>query len=223
MARWGVSITTWLVPETQRDLAPERYHAGYKPNVIEPVEAVIYHYTASVSAKGTARWLTMEDDVFLSVHFLIERDGTTRQFIPLEERGAHAGGKSSKLFGTGNVNGRTIGVEVMNVGPLRVGPEGELVTFAGGAFKGVPVSAGGQKINGEAYPSTMWEAYGPEQVDALCNLTSSLCAHFQLLAGDPDGRLIGHEHVDPSRKADPGPAFPWEIVRSAAVPPTADL
>lgn len=209
-------MATWIVPPNHRDLAPERYHSGYKPNVIQPIEAVIYHFTTGLKASGTKRWLTTEDDAFLSCHFLVSRGGTVWQMIPLEERGAHAGGSSSKLFGRGNVNGRTIGIEMMNVGPLHVDDAGELVDAYNRPFKGSPVSAGGSKINGEPYPSRMWEAYPTDLLDSVCKLTAQLCKHFPILLNDPLTRLVGHEHVDPKRKSDPGPAFPWEIIRRAA-------
>jgi len=206
-------VNRWLVPEKDQDLAADRYHPGYKPGVIQDVEAVIVHYTGSQSARGTRRWLTMDDEVFVSVHFIVERDGTVKQLIPLDERGAHAGGKSSKLFGKGNVNGRTIGIELMNVGPL-VEKDGDFVTLSGKPFTGSGVSAGGRHPGRDSdYPHTSWEAYGPAQLDALVELLKKLAAEFPILGTDPIARVTGHENVDPTRKMDPGPAFPWDIVR----------
>lgn len=206
----------WLVEEKFRKLAAERYHDGYKAAVIQPVDAVVYHYTGSTRASGTARWLTMDDDYFISVHFLVERDGTVRQFIPLNERGAHAGGKTSKLFGGGNVNGRTIGIEIMNVGPIV--PDGDgWKTLSKKKFDGVGVSAGGKHPGRDSnYEHTQWEAYGPEQMAALVGLTKQLCTEFPILLQGLEERLTGHENVDPSRKTDPGPAFPWKIIHDAA-------
>lgn len=208
-------VTRWIVPESYRKLAPDRYHEGYKPSTIKDIEAVIVHYTASTKPGATRRWLTTDDDVFVSVHFTVERDGRTWQMIPLDERGAHAGGKSSKLFGKGNVNGRTIGIEIMNVGPLEF-KDGELWTTGRFAkeFKGAPISAGGSRPErDDDYPYTSWEAYPPKQIDGVVKLLTKLVDEFPILKIDPHKRITGHENVDPSRKIDPGPAFPWEIVR----------
>lgn len=203
----------WLVPDKHRDLAADRYHPGYKPTVIQPVEAVIIHYTGSTKAGATRNWLTMDDDVFVSVHFILERDGTVKQLIPLDERGAHAGGRTSKLNGKGNVNGRTIGIEIMNVGPIEENGEGELVTIGRHSkpFQGTGVSAGGKHPGlGTDYRYTMWEAYGPKQLDSLCTLMRQLADEIPALNNRK--AWTGHENVDPTRKMDPGPAFPWTVV-----------
>lgn len=203
----------WIVPEENRDEAADRYHEGYKPHVIQDVEAVIVHYTGSTKPRGTRKWLSMADDYFVSVHFIIDRDGTIWQLIALDERGAHAGGKSSKLFDKGNVNGRTIGIEIMNAGPLKF-EDGELKTLSGKKFTGAPISAGGSRPErDDDYEYTSWEAYPPVQIDAVVELLKKLSDEFPVLKTNPYMRITGHENVDPSRKMDPGPAFPWEIVR----------
>jgi N-acetyl-anhydromuramyl-L-alanine amidase AmpD len=202
----------WLVPEEQRKLAADRYYTGYKPHIIQPIEAAILHYTGSVSFSGTRKWLTDEDDTFLSVHFLIPRDGEVWQHIPLNERGAHAGGATSRLFGKGNVNGRTVGIELMNVGPV-VEQGGELQTLSKRPFKFSATCAGGDRPTGGKYPYESWEAYPPAQLSSLVGLLKQLVLEFPILAEDPFSRVTGHENVDPTRKLDPGPAFPWELVR----------
>lgn len=209
-------MTEWIVEERYRDPAPDRYGVGYKPEIVKPVEAVIYHYTASMKPGPTRRWLTMGDEVFVSAHFLVERSGVVWQMIPLNERGAHAGGRTSKLFDKNNVNGRTIGIEIMNVGPL-VRRGDDYYTLAGKRFDGAMVCAGGKHPGRDTdYPYTVWEAYSPLQIDAVCELTKQLCCEFPDLTHGPEYRLTGHENVDPSRKTDPGPAFPWKAIHDAA-------
>jgi len=146
----------------------------------------------------------------VSAHFLVERDGTILQMAALDERTWHAGGASSKLFGTGNVNGRTIGIEVMNVGPVIANSAGQYETTFGKRF-------GGRLLHVDAEPGKygMWEAYDESQVQALIKLTRDLKQLYPILASEPDERLLGHEHVDPTRKMDPGPVFPWDRIRTA--------
>ena len=223
----------WLVGESSRRLTPNRYHAGYKASRIEDVEAVIYHYTGSRRPTSTLNWLLMsKDDIValyrrkglsgpypspVSAHFLVERNGQVWQLASLDERCWHAGGRSSKLFDKGNVNGRTIGIEIMCVGP--VVPKGDgWATPNGKSFTGPMVSAGGKRPGREDdYPYTSWEAYRPAQMDALVELTKKLVAEFPILTQGPEYRLTGHENVDPSRKMDVGPHFPWKLIRDAAV------
>jgi N-acetyl-anhydromuramyl-L-alanine amidase AmpD len=204
-------MNDWIVEERYRDPAPDRYGAGYKPEIVQPVEAVIYHYTASTRPGATRNWLTMDDEVFVSSHFVVERSGIVWQLIPLHERGAHA-----KLFDKSNVNGRTVGIEIMNVGPL-VRRGDDYFTLAGKRFDGAMVCAGGKHPGlGTDYRHTVWEAFGPMQMDAVCELTKKLCHEFPILMQVPEQRLTGHENVDPTRKTDPGPAFPWSLVIGAA-------
>jgi len=103
-------VGIWLVDEQHRVVTPDRYHAGYRPEKIKEIEGVIYHFTASTRPDPTRRWLTRKDKYYVSAHFLVDRDGETWQMAALDERTYHAGGPSSKMFGRGNVNGRTIGI-----------------------------------------------------------------------------------------------------------------
>lgn len=207
----------WLVEEQYRFLAPDRYHAAYQPHRIQPIEGVVYHYTASTKKDPARNWLTAKDDAFVSAHFLIDRDGTIEQLAPLTDRTFHAGG--SRFLGRGAVNERTIGIEIVNVGPL-VGYGGYFWTVDGAGnrarkFQGSMVSA-----KSPSHPYTIWEAYSVPAMEAVCRLTRVLTELFPSLLADRNGtrypRLVGHEEIDPKRKMDPGPAFPWELVWAAA-------
>lgn len=180
--------------------------------MIEPIEAVIYHYTGSTRPEPTKRWLTMKDEHYVSAHFLVERDGTVWQMAPMDERTFHAGGRSSKLFGKGNTNGRSIGIEVMNVGPV-THKDGEYRTSFDKKFEGRPLYCSQEAAL--KYGFGIWEDYDEPQVQALERLTRKLKEAFPVLASEPNKRLLGHEDVDPSRKIDPGPLFPWERIRAA--------
>jgi AmpD protein len=47
------------------------------------------------------------------------------------------------------------------------------------------------------------EVFEPAQYEALVSVLKALCQHY------PIAHLVGHEHVAPGRKIDPGPGFDW--------------
>lgn len=201
----------WIVDPRLQVLSPDRYHAGNQPEYIRPIEGVIYHYTGPGTGPGIVRWLSARDENYLSAHFVVDRNGTTYQLVPLTDRAFHAGGPTSKFLGSSNVNGRTIGIEIVNAGPLILGPGGMYQDSAGRRFEGSMVSAGGAP----RYRYTVWEAYGTRQIEAVLALTRFLVKVFPILAQEADRRLVGHEDVDPTRKQDPGPHFPWAVIRAS--------
>jgi N-acetylmuramoyl-L-alanine amidase len=187
----------WLVDVAHRRQTPNIYSQGHQ--LVRPVEAIILHYTGSRRPSGTLSWLCNPDSQ-VSAHFLVERDGELWQLASLDDRCWHAGGGSSKLLGSGNVNGRTIGIEMMNVGPIVAVGDGTHRTVTGRAFTGAGMSA---VHKDERWPYTTWEAYPPAQVDAVI----VLCKRIMMEIGQLE--IFGHEDVDPSRKSDPGPAWNW--------------
>lgn len=52
--------------------------------------------------------------------------------------------------------------------------------------------------------------YTHSQYLALCRVTHALIGHYPDMAVD---RIVGHAHVAPLRKNDPGPAFDWAFYR----------
>jgi N-acetyl-anhydromuramoyl-L-alanine amidase len=51
-------------------------------------------------------------------------------------------------------------------------------------------------------------AYDEAQYRALCDVIAALFLTYPSLTED---RIVGHEHVSPGRKTDPGPAFDWQL------------
>jgi N-acetyl-anhydromuramyl-L-alanine amidase AmpD len=181
----------------------------------------------------------------LSVHFLLDVDGTVYQTLDLKERAWHASA----------ANGRSIGIEIANLGayagdeqnpfdewysqtngktiltiPERFGDGGVLTkNFSGRPARPEPVTGEVQGRELAQYDFT------PEQYEALTRLTATLCSIFPKLKCDyprnPAGGVIphaltatelasfqgvlGHYHVT-TNKVDPGPAFQWERVIGGA-------
>lgn len=209
-------MSGWLVPAERRRLAADRYHAGNQPEKILPIEAVVIHYTGSVSTAPTVKWLTALDENYVSAHFVIARDGTIHQLVPVDERAFHAGGPTSRLHGRTNVNGRTIGIELMNIGFLLDAPDGSKQTPSGIPYRGLSIELPVtplHPVTARPLPSRFWEPYQESQLVALVDLTRRLVGLFPDVGRDLEHCLVGHDELDPSRKMDPGPAFPWADYR----------
>ena len=210
-----MSVNAWIVPDGDRFPAADQYSPGQTSRgtqLVQPVEACVWHWTAG--PHESTGWLTRRDSVFVSVHFSVSRNGRIKQMIPLTHRGAHAGGRSSRLFGKQAVNARTVGVEVENLGKLvRNGGEWGYTTTRG--WYPIPEGRRIVRLDGNAY-----EAFTDRQKDAIVRLARMLAIALPVLA-DPT-RHVGHNEVDPTRKIDPGPLFPWSELRRHLVYAAAD-
>jgi N-acetyl-anhydromuramyl-L-alanine amidase AmpD len=77
-------------------------------------ELVVLHYTAMTDA-GAAERALCDPAREVSCHWLIARDGTVTALVDEERRAWHAGAGS--WGGRGDVNSRSIGIELDNDGP----------------------------------------------------------------------------------------------------------
>lgn len=76
-------------------------------------ELVVIHYTAMASC-AAARARLCDPTAEVSAHWLIDRDGSAEQLVDEAERAWHAG--EGAWAGRGDVNSRSIGVELANGG-----------------------------------------------------------------------------------------------------------
>jgi N-acetylmuramoyl-L-alanine amidase len=222
------------LPKVER----ERWRGGYDmPKLREVVDQFVIHYDVA----GTSRncFEVLQDKRGLSVHFMLDVDGTIYQSLDLKERAWHAT----------KANNRSVGIEVANIGAYpvgdsrafakwyRSGADGKTVLVIPEATKSslfnssidlrpsrnepVVGAVHGQKL--EQYDFT------PQQYEALARLTATLCTVFPKIQcdypRDASGALLtkvltpneyanyhgvlGHYHVQ-TDKTDPGPAFQWD-------------
>ena len=202
------------------------------------VDLFVYHYDACGTSRRCFR--VLHDIRGLSVHFMLDVDGTIYQTLDVKERAWHAG----------QANDRSVGVEIANIGAYA-----ELARleqwyardedgrwrlsfpddFADAGWRTpdfVPRPARNEPIRGEINGRRLVQFdLTDAQYESLIKLTAALC---RVLPGitpdyprDADGRLLtramsadelaayrgllGHYHVT-TRKVDPGPAFDWERV-----------
>ena len=206
------------------------------------LQSVVDQFVLHFDVCGTSRtcFLVLQDHRDLSVHFMLDVDGTIYQTLDLKERAWHAT----------TSNDRSIGVEIANIGaypangknafgqwyetnaagevslifPQRLGDGGIRTTnFTGHPARRDPVLG---LVQGE---DLVQFDYTPEQYAALTKLTASLCNIFPKLKCqypvDAAGQLIPRKLADEDlknyhgvlghyhiqkNKNDPGPALDWE-------------
>lgn len=207
------------------------------------VDQFVYHYDVC----GTSRqcFKVLHDLRGLSVHFMLDLDGTIYQTLDLKERAWHAT----------TSNSRSVGIEIANMGaypnvegsplaewysrdadgrtrirlPERFGDGGILSkSFVPRPRRNEPVAGTIQGRRLVQYDFT------PEQYAALARLTATLCRVFPKITcdypRDAQGRLVPHKLPDDelahyqgllghwhiqTNKVDPGPAFDWDAVVQA--------
>ncbi|MDP6539482.1 MAG: peptidoglycan recognition family protein [Planctomycetota bacterium] len=177
----------------------------------------------------------------LSVHFLLDLDGTIYQTLDVRDTAWHAG----------PANARSIGIEIAQWGARAPSRAGELdewyASRDGGTRITIPERFGDGGLRTSDFEG--WTArpslqrgrihgaelvqfdFTVEQYDSLVRLLAALCSELPRLLPsaprDEAGRvrtgaltaeeldafrgILGHHHVT-ARKVDPGPAFDWERV-----------
>lgn len=198
----------------------------------EVVDQFVLHYDAAGTSRECFR--VLQDVRGLSVHFLLDVDGTIYQTLDLRDQAWHAT----------KANPRSIGIEIANFGAYPVGRAKALdeayPSDAAGpyfvppepvrtpAFVARPKNPG--RIRGLAQGEELEQFdFTREQYESLAKLAAALCAVFPRIEPDAprdaQGRvrtdvlspeefegfhgILGHLHVQ-ANKQDPGPAFDWE-------------
>jgi hypothetical protein len=212
------------------------------------LQRVVDQFVIHFDARGTSRrcFEVLHDVRGLSVHFLLDLDGTIYQTLDLKEGAWHAT----------IANGRSIGVEIANIGAYPLGGHSPLETWyrsgAGGMVRIVvpdpPDRAGirdrtadlrparNQSIVGVIQGQTLQQFdFTEQQYDSLIRLTATVCRLFPKIrcgyprdasgalvrAKLPDSELSRYQGIlghyhVQTNKVDPGPAFQWQRVIEGA-------
>ncbi|MGE3170988.1 MAG: N-acetylmuramoyl-L-alanine amidase [Planctomycetota bacterium] len=208
---------------------------------LEDLQQVVHQFVLHFDVCGTSRrcFEILHDKRNLSVHFLLDTDGTIYQTLDLQEHAHHAT----------IANATSIGVEIAHPGvwPRPRHPDmlrwydrderGWFMKFP--AFLGetglrtqgfVPRPDRDEVIGGRIHDKEYYQLdFTPEQYRALAHLAAALSRAFPRIRLDAprtaDGAIVttnlapeelaafdgivGHFHVQ-RNKQDPGPAFQWE-------------
>ncbi len=181
--------------------------ARHMGGVITP-DLVILHDTAGRLTKGNSASYLRDNDVQVSVQFVVERDGSAEQQVPTNRRANHAG--KSSYHGRSNCNDFALGIEIVNPGKMTPLPG---TPVRGRAWWGETLVDG---VDGDLVAMTtpehgagVWLAYTEAQIDTV---TAILRALFSGIPTLHDIRT--HWYVSPGRKVDTNPLFPLEQVRN---------
>lgn len=253
--------STLLFSPDWREKSPNRYNireAILSPTEIEKVrgggwdlallkdrvDQFVLHYDACGVSKLCFQ--VLQDDRGLSVHFLLDIDGTIYQTLDLKERAWHAT----------ICNSRSIGIEIANVGAVGVNDPDNFKPWYGKDAGGktritIPSKLGdggvmtpnfvGRPARENVITGTIGDAkrrqmdFTPEQYQALAKLTATLCTVFPKIKcdypRDGEGKLVNHKlelneleayegimghYHIQADKIDPGPAFQWDLLINTA-------
>lgn len=186
------------------EFTPARWTGG----VITP-EIVVLHDTAGRLEKGNSARYLANNDAKVSVHFVIERDGTITQQVPTNRRANHCG--QSSYHGRKWCNEFAIGIEIVNPGKMIAARRGD--TFHGRAWWGEIFTVSPEIVLAEAdtpqHGDGCWMDYSPRQIDAVIALLTALFRDIDTLRD-----ITTHWYISPGRKVDTNPLFPLDHVRA---------
>ena len=210
------------------------------PTLQSNIDQFVLHF--DVAGVSRTCFKILQDRRDLSVHFMLDLDGTIYQTLDLKERARQAT----------IANNRSIGIEIANMGCYGVNEKNPLgdwykkdaegrtiITIpksAGPSPERVPHFAGRparrELVTGVVQGGRMSQYdFTPQQYKALARLTAALCTIFPRITCDyprePNGALMNHKLSAPqyseyhgvlghyhiqSNKVDPGPALQWDYV-----------
>ncbi len=83
-----------------------------RKNDLKP-DILLLHYTGMDSGEKACNWLCVAESN-VSCHYLVDLDGSVTQMVDEDMRAWHAG--VSNWLGEGDINSRSIGIEIQNLG-----------------------------------------------------------------------------------------------------------
>ena len=163
---------------------------------------IIIHYTAGTTLAGAVSWLCNRD-ARASAHLVIDTDGKVEQLVDFDTIAWHAGRSEYSTPGRiyKGLNKHSIGIELVNPGPLDVDQEsGKAITSFSKEYKGARIE----------FEGDTWAAYPEVQLESalqFCLTLRKICPKI--------AKVLGHSDIAPGRKIDPGPAFPMRAFQAA--------
>ena len=207
------------------------------------IVGVILHFTAGGDSGGTVKWF-MNPNSKVSAHYIVSRSGQIVRMVREEMSAWHAGSSTTtpKLNGIKGLNQKTIGIEICNWGWLFKASENAIVTVNNRTYERKPdqvytrlrkwtypykgLSPAHHKVVSKVllksknpFPGGdtchFWEPYPEKQIEAVVELLKDILSRYPNIGRQWVAR---HQDVDPTRKLDTGPAFPFNDVLDQLFP-----
>jgi len=231
-----------LRSEGLTDAEVERVRGGGwdLPTLQKVVNQFVIHF--DVAGQSRTCFKVLHDVRGLSVHFMLDLDGTLYQTLDLKEGAWHASSS----------NDRSIGIEIANIGAYSESQKDTLKEWyqqdaSGHTIAVIPPRFGTntqrtanfvghparrEMVSGEVQGKILQQYdFTPPQYEALAKLTATLCTVFPKIKcdypRDASGKVVSHKlpHDElknyqgvlghfhvQTDKVDPGPAFQWDYV-----------
>lgn len=188
-----------------RDGVPVPFRATpNKGGAITP-EVIVLHDTAGrLDGNSSVAWLC-DKAAKASAHFVVGRDGAVTQLAPTNVATWHAG--QSRWNGRPNVNGFSVGIEIVNPGILQAAAGGKARAWFGGLF-----DVGEYGIEARTtteHGAGLWMPYTEAQLEAVTAICVALVTAYPTIAD-----ITTHWAISPGRKVDTNPLFPLAQVRA---------
>ncbi len=241
--RYGLRFESSMEQHFTPEQAEQIRGGGWSLDLLkDKIDQFVLHF--DVCGTSAQCFAVLHDRRGLSVHFMLDVDGTIYQTLDVKERAWHAT-KS---------NDRSIGIEIANIGAYPIDDRSQTLTqwykkdAQDRTYLIFPKSVRGQ----EAFADKMLRPrsnepivgsirdkqyqqydYTPQQYDSLIKLSAALCDVFPALKPEaprgPDGRVIDRTLTNEQwasfsgilghyhvqeNKTDPGPALDWEYLLS---------
>ena len=192
---------------------PGNYRPGRSSGVTGSISHIVLH-TCEGGAESCLNSLTRNRDGehAHSAHYLVTKEGNTLQLVDELDTAWHAGAPASAYAGfrPGDlVNGVEVQRPMPNYNPNSIGIEIEGFSDDPATWTPELVAELGHLVG---YLS---EKYSIPLVYRDQN-TFSRGSEPALAVGARPSGIVSHGTLDPARRYDPGPHFPWEAVQAAA-------
>jgi N-acetyl-anhydromuramyl-L-alanine amidase AmpD len=134
------------------------------------------------------------EEIGVSAHYLVDREGVIYELVP-ENRVAYHAGKGKLPFAPfyeNSMNGHSIGIEMLGIGTV----EEMTMFFSKEKYKQIKTTDIG---------------FTNKQYTALNCLIEDLLNRYPTIKKDRQ-HIVGHDQYAPSRRTDPGSLFAWEKI-----------
>lgn len=190
-------IDGWVPSDERTDIDSSKRSPNHGRKFASSVRLLVMHYTAGRSFERSVEHLRNPASK-ASAHFVVARDGRVAQLVSLDLVAWHAG--DSEWNGRKGCNKFSIGIELDNFGKLQKRQAGWHTWW------GQLVSDAEVALDDAGHG---WHAYDVKQLDSAVRLGRTILAYHPHIF-----EIVGHQDIAPSRKTDPGPAFPMEWYRT---------